>query len=333
MSGIRYLYNHAALQEFDLEGLLDLTNLISTLPETLAFIRSLAVYLKSGRSLRKIDGYVGEPMSLSSFCTHWASIRKYIAFSWKRALDYLPLTDDQKLNLIMAMLRVKEELDSLSDTLPEALGLRILRESELRKVIDVFNPASKVYKPGVVALRNWAIFLILIDSGIRKGELLSLYIEDLPFRSTDPLRIRRRPDNPIDPRKKPPQVKTRNRQLTLLPQTVEAIQAYLEYRGNAKYPFLFLSDTNSTPLSFSSLNGMFKIAKKRSGINFSAHVLRKTRHYNRLWEVGEENRDTVRYEGGWSERSGIPPTYLKQYLIDKSNSTPLFFLPKLLGEN
>ena len=251
----------------------------------------------------------------------------------KRAFDYLILTDNQKLNLIMAMLRLKEELDSLSSSLPESLGLRILRESELKRVIEVFKPANKVFKRGLIAIRNWAIFLTFIDSGIREGELLSLYIEDTPFRATDPLRVTRRPDNPLDPRRKTPQVKTRSRQITLLPETVDAIQSYLEYRGNAKYPFLFLNDKNFAPLSFSSLNGMFQIAQKRSGLHFSAHMLRKTRHYNRLWEVGEAKQDIVRYEGGWSARYRyIPETYKKQFLIDKSNSTPQFFLPKLLED-
>src|SRR5208283_1635795 len=43
MSGIKYLYIHAALQEFDLEPFLSLTSLDNMLPDTIAFIKSLAV--------------------------------------------------------------------------------------------------------------------------------------------------------------------------------------------------------------------------------------------------------------------------------------------------
>jgi len=157
ISGIKYLYTHAALQKFDLETFLSLTDLARTLHDALAFIRTLAVFLKSGRSLKKIDGFVGEPMSLTSFITHWTNIRKYITFSWKRALDYLVIADEQKLTLIMAMLRIKEELDNLSDSVPKALGLRVLREPELRKVISAFIPANKVFKQGLVAARNCGI--------------------------------------------------------------------------------------------------------------------------------------------------------------------------------
>lgn len=164
MSGIRYLYIHADLQGFDLESFLSLSDLTNTLSDAISFLNSLAVYLKSGRSLKKIDGFVGEPMSLFSFCTHWTSIRKYIVFSWKRALDYIVLTDEQKLNLIVAMMRIKEELDSLSSSLPESLGLRVLRESETRQMYYYLGHCSFL---SFLFLINYFNFILNKGRGIK----------------------------------------------------------------------------------------------------------------------------------------------------------------------
>lgn len=109
------------------------------------------------------------------------------------------------------------------------------------------------FKSLEVRRRNWVMFQILFETGMRSGELLSLYVGDIYYDANgDPMvRIKDRRDDPNDPRPSPPQVKTLERDLPISQTLYDKIQDYISnvrYRTpNAlKTPFLFVNHRNDS---------------------------------------------------------------------------------------
>ena len=68
---------------------------------------------------------------------------------------------------------------------------------------EVFSPHTR--------MRNWLMFEVALELGIRRGELLKLRLDSLPRGADDGIRVLRRPDDPHDSRSKEPAVKTAER--------------------------------------------------------------------------------------------------------------------------
>ncbi len=104
------------------------------------------------------------------------------------------------------------------------------------------------FKSTQVRKRNWVMFQILFETGMRSGELLGLYVSDVLYDSTgDPMvRIKDRRDDRNDPRPFAPQVKTLERELPISEMLYEKVQEYISkvrYHtpGALKHPFLFVN--------------------------------------------------------------------------------------------
>ena len=98
----------------------------------------------------------------------------------------------------------------------------VARLLELTKPGHPENP----FKDERTAQRNWLIILLLIELGLRKGELLGVKIPDIEW-SRHELAIHRRADDPHDPRKRQPKAKALARRLPLSPRLTEAISDYV----------------------------------------------------------------------------------------------------------
>lgn len=99
-----------------------------------------------------------------------------------------------------------------------------------------------------IRLRNYSMFETFFETGIRSGEMLSLYIGDVTYDDKgDPIvRIIDRRDDPNDPRPNPPQVKTLERDVPISQELYDKIQQYITsvryHTPNArKHPFLFVN--------------------------------------------------------------------------------------------
>ncbi len=99
-----------------------------------------------------------------------------------------------------------------------------------------------------VRKRNWVMFQILFETGMRSGELLGLYVGDVLYDSNgEPtVRIKDRRDDRNDPRPFAPQVKTLERELPISQMLYEKIQEYISkvryHTPSAlKHPFLFVN--------------------------------------------------------------------------------------------
>lgn len=104
------------------------------------------------------------------------------------------------------------------------------------------------FKSEKIRLRNFAMLKMLFETGMRSGELLSLYVGDVTYDDHgDPIiRIVDRRDDPNDPRINPPQVKTLERDLPISHELYEKLQHYISavrfYTPNARrHPLLFVN--------------------------------------------------------------------------------------------
>jgi len=211
------------------------------------------------------------------------------------------------------------------------LGLTYEVEYLLREVIKTdhhMNPWSKN-----VGDRNSMIIRILLNLGIRGGELLNLRVEDIDLRQNK-IFIRRLPDNPDDPRLYEPNVKTLPRNLRMKDSLAADIQAYIvshrpKHRGARKHDFLVVSSDDGSPLSRTAFNYIFKAVRNKVPgipIDFGGHLCRHTWNdrfsdYCDKMGVTEEKEQKIRCKiMGWVPNSRMASVYTKrttQAAVDK----------------
>lgn len=121
-----------------------------------------------------------------------------------------------------------------------------------------------------VRLRNYVMFECLYETGMRSGELLSLYVGDILYDDEgDPIvRIVDRRDDPNDPRPNPPQVKTLERDIPISQKLYDKIQDYILVRYSTpnarKYPFLFVNHRHDKSQGFPMSDKNFQLELKRA---------------------------------------------------------------------
>ncbi|MDR6728073.1 tyrosine-type recombinase/integrase [Delftia lacustris] len=206
------------------------------------------------------------------------------------------------------------------------------------RILEVIDPASREnpWKNQHVRLRNQLIFKWLLLLGLRNGELLGTYAQDVNLRSGEVVVVRR-PDNPLESRKDAPLVKTRGRLLALGPELVELTRAYItgeraRIKGARRHPYLFVSTGKGSPLSKSALNKLFReLRTKVPGLtdDLSPHVLRHTWNddFSELMDergVSSDEEEKMRRQAmGWSPRSKMAATYTKRHVQRKTNEASL----------
>jgi integrase len=182
-------------------------------------------------------------------------------------------------------------------------------------------------------LRNWLMFCLGEQCGLRIGEILKLTVEDIvSLRPGGALtvHVRRRPDDPHDTRVHPPSVKTLERVLELSPEIRWGSRLYLTHRPPlgrvaGKSPYLFVT-AEGDPLSYSSAHHAIQVAGKLVGLtNLTWHVLRHTwaetvaKELFAINGIEEHAVEKLRYLGGWSEGSRTPFHYIRNAIRDAAN--------------
>lgn len=187
----------------------------------------------------------------------------------------------------------------------------------------------------VTCLRNWLMFGIALQCGLRIGEILKLTIEDV--NSLTPggpvtIKVLRRPDDPLDTRKHPPAVKTLERVLVASPEVTWGLRLYLTQRSplgrvRGETPYLFTTAAGDA-LSYLSAHRAIKVLGKHVGIaKLCWHRLRHTWAESiakdLLEQEGQEIEEKVieklRYLGGWSEKSKTPFHYIRNAVRESAN--------------
>lgn len=190
-----------------------------------------------------------------------------------------------------------------------------------------------------VQVRNALMFSILRITGLRRGELLNLKVEDLDF-GMNTMKVVRRPDSKGDARAYQPVAKTRERVIPLIPELADQIYSYvLSHRnkvpGAKKHGYLFVTHksgrSQGLPLSnagFGKFMGQLKhILEGYRGIH--AHSLRHHWNYSfsktcEIQGVTPEREEKIRsYLMGWSETSGTAATYNRRRIREQANKAVL----------
>ncbi|HHM7088338.1 TPA: site-specific integrase [Pseudomonas aeruginosa] len=189
-----------------------------------------------------------------------------------------------------------------------------------------------------VQLRNALMFTILRFTGMRRGELLNLKIEDVDF-AANTLKVVRRPDAKGDTRRHQPTSKTLPRRMALLPELIEKIWVYVmkernKVPGARKHGYLFVTHkagpTQGSALSISAFGKLMgDLAEVVAGAGFHAHALRHNWNYDfsRLADAKgmtpEQEQKTRSYLMGWSETSDSALTYNRRHLKEKAQESVL----------
>jgi integrase len=180
--------------------------------------------------------------------------------------------------------------------------------------------------------RNNLIVRWLVETGLRRGELLNMAVEDIDWRSNEVL-IVRRPDNPEDARRNQPLVKTRDRLVPISPDLARDTHAYVmgarrRLPGARKHGHLFVARSTGAALSLSALNLVFvQLRKKCDALpnSLSPHRLRHTwndgfSEYCDRTGVSEEKEKQMRSAlMGWSNTSNASATYTKRHVRRKAD--------------
>lgn len=218
-------------------------------------------------------------------------------------------------------------------TLGARAGIDRFAERTLLDAIDI-ESTTNPWKSDYVRRRNRLIVLMYLHLGIRRGELLGIQIKDLAT-TTSSVRIVRRADAQLDPRRHQPNTKTYDREIEISPGLMAEIREYIKDRHAIKlarkHPYLIVSE-NGSPLSLDSVNKLFNDLRHACpGLpkNLTPHVLRHTWN-DRFSEAAEEmglshsvEEKARATQQGWSEGSAMAATYTRRFTKRKGREVEL----------
>ncbi|PSJ59875.1 hypothetical protein C7I85_16200 [Mesorhizobium soli] len=203
-----------------------------------------------------------------------AAIRSFIAFTsadilsslarWPQRHQQYGAVRNQFLELIDGHIAGLAKTGRHDLDLPEGLAAAAVKR--LREVIEPDHPENPFHPS--VRFRNYLIVRLLLDLGIRRGELLGIKVADCELGSRGQITIHRRPDDPEDPRPEKPATKTKARDLALSPRLAEILHEYIVHHRaripNARrHPFLIVSTDSGKPMSLSNVNKIMEALRDR----------------------------------------------------------------------
>lgn len=300
-------------------------------------IESLARSFRGNTSAQEVD--------TGAFDRHLAIVEDFLKWSLdsenrggRRSLDLAQLAQERnRIGLILRSLRSGAHASDRIEPLEEA-EIRAIRNSigprrDAQGILsfpEVFSAHTR--------LRNWLMFEMALELGIRRGELLKLRLDSLPRGSDDGIRVLRRPDDPHDSRSKEPAVKTAERVIPASRNLLTAIRAYLTYprplgRVSGRSPYLFVARSGS-PVSMDTADDVIAAIGKHSGVSpLSWHRLRHT-WAERMAEAfaGQPNgMDRLVYLGGWTNPHSAT-RYIQRALARQAKEAVRSYHRKLYGE-
>ena len=213
-------------------------------------------------------------------------------------------------------------------------GLSKEDQERLLKVIHPDSPDNP-WERGFVRQRNWLIVVLLLATGMRRGELLGIQIRDLDQRLPK-LRIIRRADASEDPRPNQPNTKTNDREVELRPTIMRAVWSHITHhrkkiKAARKFPQLIVTD-DGQPLSGGSIDKIFRQLRDACPglpVTLTSHVMRHTWNERfseqaELLGLTDAVEEKARNEQqGWTDNSKSAATYTRRHASRKGRELAL----------
>lgn len=328
LGAIDHLYRHVA----GLGGDLDASIAACNFEELEAALGGFLVVVRNESALHIVNGN-----------KKWTSALRFVT----ETVDFLSKSRGNELAHVQArLLRIKTLYSQLSPAKPKSpQPIRALPAIVLEELYGIFNPESarNPYRSKQVRWRNFAIFLLLLHLGIRRGELLTLttgaIMDDLDYK-TGEIKYWLNVSNLVDPeehqydsRINSPSIKTAQslRQLPLSLELLKVLDAYVSnFRGTPPHRFLINSQKNFA-LDITAVNKIFnmatanlsdralKILRDRGRNGVTPHDLRHTAAVYRLKRYTDQGDEFSKAVGklraffGWSYTSNMPRHYARAY--------------------
>lgn len=210
------------------------------------------------------------------------------AIATERFADENPLHRRRDLALARVSSRHQSFMGRASRQLPTRREVRVRVPSRLPRPMG--GDEVRALLDSMSNLRDLAMVLLMLDGGLRPGEVLGLHVEDIAY-GRRRVTIRKRDDHPRGARQK----SHRERVVDLLdPRTLDVVNRYVLHERplEADTPFIFLvggrGKRRTHPLSYAALVRMFSRRLDRLGIrtpDTTPHALRHT-HATAMWEAG-----------------------------------------------
>lgn len=299
-------------------------------------------------SLRlKADELQRAPVDIGTQATRLRYIADFLAFATRYVAPTLPLEIRVRLEKestnALAAFRAHIPAVPKRAKLDARVGLSLEEQDRLVSVVHPDSP-NNPWSRGFVRKRNWLIVVLLLATGMRRGELLGLQIGDINPREPK-IRIIRRADILEDARRVQPNTKTHDREIELTPSITKAIWTHINaerrsIRAARKIPQIFLSDEGEA-LSAASIDKMFvqlRNACPGLSVSLTSHVMRHTWN-ERFSEQADalglsevEEQQARNQQQGWSDNSKMAATYTRRHTAKKGNEISLK-LQERLDEN
>ncbi|PJI47470.1 MAG: recombinase [Pseudomonas sp.] len=321
----------------------------------LALLDGYVVWLLSGRRADNISAKIGAADSslfpkidLRTRDQYLGLLKRYLAWAATRYLPRTPVSTGAHHLINAAFVDVAEAIERRFDShivqvLPQQTRYRSLTDSQLGIIHALIRPGGAENPfPERVQLRNWLMIELLLETGMRRGELLKLYTTDINHGSQHAyVSINDREHDPDDPRAEEPALKTHSRTVGISSQLYEVYERYIQCGRRPirngkpmKMPsrYLFISD-RGRPLSIRALANVLDrlfltIELAHPGLlpTLSAHDFRHTfadRFLAYLIETRDYEldraMDELRRVCGWSDASVMPRRYASRYLAESAN--------------
>lgn len=269
----------------------------------------------------------------SSYNDRLVYVGNYVEWLCDYLSDQDPHSSQQKRETIQnSGIKLKAALKSMKSVEPNTTfdAPRDIMNKDVRTIIErikPFNPLNPWQEPST-QIRNYALILVLLDTGLRSGELLSLKPGDIIFgkKKAKGIKVRRRQGSKDDPRKRQPSTKRDEREVPLSDGAFKALDLYVtEVRNRipkaSQTSYLFVSVGNSNvgqPLG--SISSITDKIREETGIDLTPHKLRHAatwrycvaqKKQGRKWD---EFVDQLCLKFGWSNpESPSVRHYAKRY--------------------
>jgi len=351
LRAIQAFYAYAKSRDLDIDEAI----LACHFEAILALLDGYAIWLQSGRHADNLIARIGkagtvlfQQISSRTRDQYLRLLKKYLSWCVTR---YIPRVRQNSatqadINVVFADVAdvIERRFEShIINARPDRIRYRSLTDTQLQIVRMLIRPDAAANPfPERLQLRNWLMIELLLETGIRRGELLKLYTTDINKGSQHAyVSINDREHDPCDPRVEEPALKTHGRTVGISAQLYEVYERYIQHDRRPLrdgkpmkllYRYLFISD-RGRPLSIRALSNVLDrlfltIELAHPGLlpTLSAHDFRHTFADHFLAYLVEKRghdleraTDELRRVCGWSETSTMPRRYAGRYLAESAN--------------